>query len=465
MIVSPKSFRGMFVLSLLFVLLGTCLGTVEAQANPQRRATATTYTGFLHVQGRWFVDEAGNYVILRGANFFKYEFGWLNTHTEADYQKMASWGFNVVRLPIAWNLIEPTPNQYDDTYLQRTVDQDLVWAQKYFIHIVIDMHQTCWSPRFTYCDAWTRAGVPLWATTSYNDTELGQAQARGDFWKGLGPNGTPVTASNPSMQDRFSAMWQHVARRYSSSTVVAGYDLFNEPYSWQIEYKYGPYDLGTFSHTILPAFYTRLIDSIRPIDSNHIFFWEEPSSIALSRPNTAYSPHYPGYSDFSGYDASSVRSAMESLAATSQQWNVPIFVGEWGMYASGNNVTGYIRDFSDLLDKYAMSSTWWSYGKSSFEMTLQDESGNDRVILTKNLIRPYVGISSAIPSYSSFGVDTKELRVSVNGPSQVGIYTAGYALSQVSADGGAAPTFQISTNKVVDVQVSSSASQLAILFS
>jgi endoglycosylceramidase len=246
---------------------------------------------------------------------------------------------------------------------------------------------------------------------------------------------------------------------------VAGYDLFNEPYSWQIEYKYGPYDLATFSKTILPTFYTKLIDSIRPVDSNHIFFWEEPSSIALPRPNTAYSPHYPGSSDFSSYDGPSVRSAMEMLAATSQQWNVPIFIGEWGMLASGDNVTGYIRDFSDLLDRYMMSSAWYSYGRSSWEMDLLDKSGNERVILTQNLIRPYVGISSAIPSGSSFSVGTKELRVGVYGPSQVGVYTAWYTIARVGVDTGPASTFEISANQVVRVSVSSSAAQVTILFS
>lgn len=420
------------------------------------------YVGFLKVQGRWFVDQAGSVVVLRGANFFGYEYGLFGTHTEADYKQMASWGFNLVRLPIAWNFIEPEPNQYDDTYLQRTVDQDLAWAGKYGIHIIVDMHQYGWSPHFTWLDSWHTAGLPLWAVSTYENTLAGEGQSRADFWNGLGPNGSPVSESNPSMQDRFFAMWQHVARRYSSSTVVAGYDIFNEPYSYRVDYKLHPQYLPTFSGTILPTFYAKLVDSIRVVDPIHVCFWEAPSA-SPNRPNIAYSIHYPGQDDFSLYDAVKVRSAVERVV--SQAGNVPVFVGEWGMLASAGDVATYIRDFSDLLDKYLMSAAWWSYGKGGFQMYLLDKSGNERVVLTQNLIRPYVGMSSTVPSYSRFSPDTKQLTVSVQGPCETRIYVPPFRdVAQVNVDSGSASTFWVSVNYVMGVSVTSGASQVSVTF-
>jgi endoglycosylceramidase len=469
-----------FAISLLLLLMGTVVGSVEAAGlSPQVRSTGT-YVGFLRTKGSWFVDAAGNTVILRGANFFGYEFGSLlppNLHTEADYQKMASWGFNIVRLPIAWNLIEPKPNQYNDSYLEHTADRDLLWAQEYGIHEIIEMHQYCWSPRFTYCDSWGQAGIPLWATSGYPNSESGEAQARLDFWNGLGPNGTSVTQSNPSMQDRFLAMWQHVATRYGSSTVVAGYDLFNEPYSYSLMPKYGGSSYNaynsTFSMTILPQFYTRLIDSIRTVDPNHICFWEAASEdwllqpahpVLLSRSNIAYSPHYPGQPTYENYDPTGVKWAMQGLAATSQKWKVPIFIGEWGMLADGSNVTNYIRDFSGFLDEYLMSAAWYSYGKSHWGMNLQDQYGNDRVILTQNLIRPYVGMAHGSPSHSSFSTDTRQLQIAIPGPCTVNVYVPPFHdIAQVNVDSGSASTYWVLGNEVETVSVTSGAKVVTVL--
>jgi endoglycosylceramidase len=416
---------------------------------------------------------------LRGADFTGYEYGSLGPHTEADYEKMASWGFNIVRIPIVWSLIEPKPNQYNDSYLANTADRDLAWAQEYGIHVIIEMQQDCWSPRFTSCDAWDQAGVPLWATASYQDSDLGQAQARLDFWNGLGPNGTSVTASNPSMRDRFFAMWLHVAERYRSSTVVAGYDLFNEPYSLVYEQEYWPQIGGSsittpwnFTETILVPFYTALIGSIRTVDPDHICFWEAPWQIlpypiGLPVSNIAYSPHYPGQFNFTTYDPSLVKYVMQFLVTKSKAWNAPVFIGEWGMRADAdaNNVTNYIRDFSDLLDKYLMSAAWYSYGRSTWPMSLQDQYGNDRTIFTQNLIRPHVAMASVVPSYSSFSVNMKQLQIGVPGPCTMSIYVQPFrTFAQVNFDSGFTSPYLLLQNPVIDISVPSGTNLVRIQF-
>jgi len=93
--------------------------------------------GFLRASGTSIVDGAGKTVQLRGASFDGYEYGMGNvvvTHSESDYQKMASWGFNVVRLQFAWAFVEPQPGKYDDSYLSQYVDRDVAWAAKYGLY-------------------------------------------------------------------------------------------------------------------------------------------------------------------------------------------------------------------------------------------------------------------------------------------------------------------------------------------
>jgi hypothetical protein len=202
------------------------------------------------------------------------------------------------------------------------------------------------------------------------------------------------------MQDRFFAMWQHVAKRYASSTVIAGYDLFNEPYDYGAQYVHDPSSLSTYSATILPQFYTKAIDSIRAVDSNHICIWEAPSSIVLARPNIVYSPHYPGLNDLRIYDALKVQSAMQSLATTSQKWNVPVFIGEWGMHSEASGIVQYIEASLAFYDDYSISSAWWNYA-DSFTMGLFDVSGSPRQILIQNLVRPFLRQTSSLVTVSS----------------------------------------------------------------
>jgi hypothetical protein len=156
---------------------------------------------------------------------------------------------------------------------------------------------------------------------------------------------------------------------------------------------------------------------------------------------------------------------MQSLATTSQTWNVPVFIGEWGMLADAGNVTGYIRDFSDLLDKYLMSAAWWTYGRADFAMSLQDLNGNDRTILTENLVRPYVGMASAFPSYSDLSTNLKELQIGLPGPCTMNVYAPSFRdIVKVSADGGSASGYWVVQNLVVTVSVASGADVVTVQF-
>ena len=348
---------------------------------------------FLRASGTSIVDSEGNAVLLRGANFFGYEYGLWDGHAESDYQKMASWGFNVVRLPIAWNFIEPQPGSYDDNFFAQFVDRDISWAAKYGIYVILDMHQYCWSPYFTFCDSWHTAGVPSWAVSGYANTAEGQAHARADFWNNLGANGMLPSPTSPSMQDRFATMWTYVASRYAGQNIIAAYDLLNEPTAYSSNGKFCFYDVDKFSSETLPAFYAKVADAIRTVDTNHMLLWEPDwgghtsSTTAVSRPNMVYAPHYPGTTSVDSYDGnkSTLSNAVQSIVQFATESDQPVMIGEWGICAEGTNSAQYIRDLGDVMYTYGIGWAWWTYGKGAFGMNLQDENGRERTILVSNL--------------------------------------------------------------------------------
>jgi aryl-phospho-beta-D-glucosidase BglC (GH1 family) len=405
---------------------------------------------FLKTQGTNIVDSQGNVVILRGADFFGYEFGvgipeaW-DTHAESDYVRMASWAFNVVRLPIAWSLIEAREGTYDQNYMGY-VDRDISWAKANGLYVVIDMHDYGWSPYFTYFDSWHTAGVPTWAVSIYPNSAAGEAHARADFYNGLGPNGTAASATNPSLQERFLNVWKFVANRYRSEPAVAGYDMLNEPTVCAKDDTSCDLDSSVFVSQTLPAFYQKVASAIRSVDSRHILFFE-PSIVPLSwnNPsqfvqlmsgskygriaNSVYSPHYPGIGD-SGYtgasyngNKASIDSALQrDVLSLSKQWKVPVFVGEWGLRVDGTNASQYTHDFTDLEDKYLISGAWYTYGYCSYGLCLFDDNGNQRTAITQYLIRPRLYVYSAPITSSQLALSVNQFQTFLSGSGIVRVY-------------------------------------------
>lgn len=418
-------FRVISVLCSLALIVSTIVPTISA--------AQTVNSPQLMTNGTQIVLGDGTMVILRGVDLSGYEYvppiQW--SHYESDYATIASWGFNVVRLPISWENLEPQAGVYSDSYLQK-VDQDVAWAEQYGIYIVLDMHQYCWSSQFTSCDGQWSAGIPKWGVSGYPDNNSGMQLMIHDFFSGLGPNGTPPSPSNPSMQQRFFAAWKHVASRYRNETAIAGYDVLNEP-----SVGYNNVD-STFTSTILPSFYTNAIDAVRTVDSYHICFWEPPTDIAIQRANVAYAPHYPGGWGMYG-GTSALTASMMQIISLSHKWNVPVFIGEWGMRADAPGVVQYINDSLYLYDTYSIGAAWWDYSKTTWPMSLFNPDGTPRSPLLENLVRPFARqvSSPAILSttYNGF-VQSLEVR-GTTVPTRILIsIPLGYSVESIQANAG-----------------------------
>jgi len=345
---------------------------------------------WLRTNGKWIVDEDGNIVILRGANFMGYEFGYWSSHTEEDYAKMASWGFNVVRLPISWHFIEPEPGLYNETYLRNYVDKDIAWAKKYSIYIILDMHFWGWSPRFTYHGHTWTSGLPKWMVSAYENSAEGVGRSITDFWLGKGPNGTEVSAENPSMQDRLIAVWLYVLQRYVNESAIAGYDLFNEP-PYPSFFVKGGLTAGQTAAYLYP-FYNRLMNEIRKVDPYHILIyqpvggWHTQSTQVLNETNIVFSYHYhlhyPGnYSgNISKLEADIVNRYRDSPADNPiKNWNIPVLVGEFGVELRCSNSTLWVKDVVTIWSKYNLNWAWWTYWKSDKpDMSLCYANGTEK---------------------------------------------------------------------------------------
>src|SRR6266849_3652393 len=177
---------------------------------------------------------------------------------QEDIAKMAAFGFNSVRLPLSWSLLEPERGHFSKTYLDR-IAQVVAWASSQDMYVILDMHQNAYSryvgapaegiPHLRYY-----TGAPAWATLTdgfQSKGYLGQREvnpavfeANSSFW--YDRNG---------IQDEYIATVAFLAARFKGDSTVAGYSVFNEPWpGWNLP--------PGFEDLLLFPFYRRVIDAI-----------------------------------------------------------------------------------------------------------------------------------------------------------------------------------------------------------
>ena len=173
-----------------------------------------------------------------------------------DLEQMARLGFNSVRLPISWSLLEPRRGSFSRDYVDR-VGQIVDWARALRLYVIVDMHQNAYS-NFVgpgpNVDLGQNSGAPQWATVTdglpshvyANQREVNPAvlEATTNFWY-----------DRDGIQDEYLAALAYIAKRFRDDPVVAGYGIWNEPLTgWNLP--------PGFEDLLLFPFYRRAIDAI-----------------------------------------------------------------------------------------------------------------------------------------------------------------------------------------------------------
>ncbi len=382
----------------------------------------------LHTDNHLFRDDAGRHRVLHGINLVEkgtsltegsfVDRGFRGSWDEADIADLASRGFTLIRLGIIWAAIEPLPGEYDNDYLNWVESQlDLISEAGMFA--ILDAHQDLYSQ--SYSD-----GAPPWATLTshefaatdlWSDAYLASPavhEALDNFWANTaGPGGV-------GLQDRFAAMWAHVAQRLGNHPAVVGYDLLNEPTPGSAapkifanligvfaaatgqdpevlaadfsdpEAKFGQLDhlndegvhrrigdalqplVAAFETELVDPFFAKVVSSIREVDPTTLILREHNYFANLGIPsgqpplednNWVYSPH--------GYDltvdtpaialSSNTRAGTIFTRAheTAQRLDVPVIVGEWGALSLGPGISDHGTFLQNLFDELGWSWTYW----------------------------------------------------------------------------------------------------------
>lgn len=331
----------------------------------------------LRADGTHLRDGLGRVVVLRGVNaggrskfapYMPFDFAApeFDARLGAYLDRAQSWGIDALRVPFTWAAVEPVQGADDETFLKRyDALVDGAWARG--LWVIVDFHQDLYAEAF--CGdgfpAWTIPGTPpaghhdcaTWGLEYFKNPQVQAAFDR------LWADGSPVQAALVSMWDRMVA-------RYKDRPGIAGFEVINEPSS-------GSAEAGPFEATTLTDFYAKMVARIRAAAPGALVFVDPAGTdgafltMTLKRPagdGIVFAPHfYP----LGAPNPASVTERMQVWADVGASWNVPVFVGEFGLSHGNSSAYAYMTGHFDALDALAMSGTEWEYSVAQEDWNLE----------------------------------------------------------------------------------------------
>ncbi|MCF8711240.1 cellulase family glycosylhydrolase [Corynebacterium parakroppenstedtii] len=272
--------RALFAIVAAAVLVASAMTLIPrtALAGSQQEPASITARGHIGQSGKWYTDGSGRAVLTQGVNMvykhppYTAEAGGFN---EDDADWLAKEGFDSVRLGIIWKAVEPEPGQYDDAYLD-SIANTVKMLGKRGIMTLIDAHQDMYNEKFEgeFAPDWAVIddGLPSLLKVGFPTNQavnIGLIRAYDNFLTNKpGPGGV-------GLQDRYAAMWKHVAEKMGSLPGMMGYDIMNEPWPGSA-YPLCYLALGDCGAATqhLDALHQKAADSITSVDPQAIVHYE-----------------------------------------------------------------------------------------------------------------------------------------------------------------------------------------------
>ena len=296
--------------------------------------------------------------------------------TEADIERIASWGLDHVRLPIDCDVV------FED--MSRTigprmscVDDCVNWCEKHGLRVLLDLHKT-------YGYMFDTAVVP--------DPDK--------FFE------------DEALQEAFYRIWDALSKRYGSKPELIAFDLLNEvtnpaqAQNWnriaaecvKVVRRNAP---GTY--ILIGGVMNNHVESVPlldpPADDRIVYnfhcyeplpfthqqaFWVKgmPADFTIAYPETraAYkeaSQRLLGWNEHIGpedqkmIDESYFDEMFRPALEMAEKWNTPLYCGEYGVIerAGLNDTVNWLRDIHAVFDRYGIGRAIWTYKVHNFGLT------------------------------------------------------------------------------------------------
>jgi endoglycosylceramidase len=352
------------------------------------------------------------------------------TDDMGDLDRIAALGMNVIRLPFIWEAYEPTRGIFQTSYLNKMVSIAQAATER-GLYVVVDFHQDGFS---RWSISGCGSGFPRWATPvgvtlvlpNNSEAQCADWGAKMFLDTGMHTSFSAFHSDREGAKGSFLEMVRRSVAAFSTVRGVIGYDLLNEPWGTDAE---------------LSALYDAEGAVIRQEAPKAILFVEAHITTnaglgsSLKRPafdNMAYAPHY--YTPLTmlqkSYDGnpSGIDDAFEVMEGKAAEWGVPLFVGEFGMFAEAVRARDYVvREYEDL-DRHFASGSQWNISPRWTPEARDGWNGEDLSIVDPRTgaaranfrVQPFLRATAGKPKLFRFN-ETEDMRVEVRWQHEPGL--------------------------------------------
>ena len=273
-----------------------------------------------------------------------------NFITEPDFEKVASWGADHVRIPVDYNVVENADGTWNEKGFAR-LDNAFALAKKYGLRVVLDLHKT---PGFSF---------------DFGEDEAG-------FFE------------NAKLQDRFCDLWQEFARRYGSEPGQIAFELLNEVTdkafmdSWNaivrrvipIIRRFAPDTLilvGGYDNNA--AWAVPALD--KPYDDKIVFNFHCYEPLKFTHQGAYWTPVIDPEVRLSIDESETCEAYFEKLFADAVQrareCGVPLYCGEYGVIdrVPAEDTLCWYQCINKVFERYGIGRCAWCYKEMDFGLS------------------------------------------------------------------------------------------------
>jgi len=301
---------------------------------------------------------------------------------EEDIARIKNWGFDHVRLPVDYDIVEEADGSYKKDGFGR-IQQVIDWCRSYDLNMVLDLHKTY---GFSFDDGEEESG----------------------FFE------------NEDYQERFYRLWERFAECYGKYADMLAFELLNEVTYKEYCAKWNEISAKCIGRirTIAPdiriligGYYNNSIEALRdlepPQDENIIYnfhcyepivfthqgaYWVDGMDTSFRMPLKVTYGEYAENSaqqikqftvDLSGFDPDKTfgpeyfEDMVREAVKVAEERNVSLYCGEFGVIdrAAPEDTLEWYRMICAVFDKYGIGRAAWSYRAMDFGFTDERFSG------------------------------------------------------------------------------------------
>ena len=333
----------------------------------------------------------------------------------ADAAWLAGAGFTVVRLGVLATGLMPSPGKISQSYLGGLA-QTVSALSKEHIMVLLDLHQDGFGPTVG------SDGFPAWMTLTGSavNTHVGfpnyyvqdpatQAAFQSLWADAPGPNGV-------GLQSDVAQMVGALAKRFSGSPAVLGYEVLNEPWpgtTWE-PCTTPPAGCPTLERQELDPLYARVDRAVRAVDPAHLIFVEPFVLFNYGTVTTGVS--LPGGDPRSGlafHQYATSTAAAGKVLANGIGWSArtggALIATEWGATQAAPSISAQAAQFDQALVPWI----FWAFNADVVHQVSEPPRGANVISSSVGaLVRPYPFVVAGTPTSIAYTPSKRTLGAS-----------------------------------------------------